>query len=78
MERGLGLIVNNITGYDTVANSRAVDDAIEIVYRDSSIDGLNQRSVQQFMRYNDIEESQLIIAIINYNIHIKSMNGNVC
>ena len=32
MERGLGLIVNNITGYDrtaTVANSRAVDDAIE-------------------------------------------------
>ena len=32
MDRGLGLIVNNITGYDrtaTVANSRAVDDAIE-------------------------------------------------
>ena len=31
MDRGLGLIVNNITGYDrtaTVANSRAVDDAI--------------------------------------------------
>ena len=69
MERGLGLIVNNITGYDrtaTVANSRAVDDAIEIVYRDSSIDGLNQRSVQQFMRYNGIEEYPLIIAIINY------------
>ena len=32
MDRGLGLIVNNITGYDrtaTVTNSRAVDDAIE-------------------------------------------------
>ena len=32
MERGLGLIVNNITGYDRTAmeaNSRAVDDAIE-------------------------------------------------
>ena len=32
MVRGLCLIVNNITGYDrtaTVANSRAVDDAIE-------------------------------------------------
>ena len=32
MDRGLGLIVNNITGYNrtaTVANSRAVDDAIE-------------------------------------------------
>ena len=71
MDRGLGLIANNITGYDrtaTVANSRAVDDAIEIFYRDSSIDGLYQRSVQQFMRYNGIEESQLIYTI---NIHIK-------
>ena len=32
MDRGLGLIVNNITGYDrtaTVAYSRAVDDAIK-------------------------------------------------
>ena len=32
MDRGLGLIVNNITGYErtaTVANSRAVDDSIE-------------------------------------------------
>ena len=70
MDHGLGLIVNNITGYDTVANSRAVNDAIEIVYRDSSIDGLYQRSVRQFMRYNDIEESQLII-VYTINIHIK-------
>ena len=38
----------------------------KIVYRDSSIDGLNERSVQQFMQYNGIEESPLIIAIINY------------
>ena len=53
MDHGLGLIVNNITGYDrtaTVANSRAVDDAIENSHRDSSIDRLNQRSVRQFVR----------------------------
>ena len=77
MDRGLGLIVNNITGCDrtaTVANSRVVDDMLsKIVYRDSSIDGLNQRSVQQFMRYNGIEESPLIIAIIiNYYTRLYS------